>query len=87
MGEEAEEESRRSRKAGSEGEESERGDREQASEGTVPCRFPLSLSSVMLFCLVLPPSSCDVFIWHSVVVVYSRVLLLTFFDMGDEEHV
>ena len=45
----------------------------------VPCHFPLSLFSVMLFCFVLLPSSFDVFIWHSVVVVYSRVSLLTYF--------
>ena len=55
----------------------------------VPCHFPLSLSSVILFCLVLLPSSFDVFIWHSVVVVSSRVLLLTFLtwarkDMREE---
>ena len=52
---------------------------------------------VILFCHVLlsffcrvhchlPLPSFDVFIWHSVAVVYSRVLLLTCFDMGEEGH-
>ena len=52
----------------------------------VPCHYASVISSVMLFCLVLLPSSFDVFMWHSVVVVYSRVLLLTFFGMGEEGH-
>ena len=39
----------------------------------VPCHIPLPLSSVMLFCLVILRSSFDVFMWHSVVVIYSRV--------------
>ena len=56
----------------------------------VPCTFPLSLSSVMLFGLVLLPSSFDVFIWHSVVVVYSSCFALDIFltwtrkDMREE---
>ena len=45
---------------------------------------------VRVFCRVVLScflqSSLDVFIWHSVVVIYNRVLLKTFFDMGEEGH-
>ena len=46
--------------------------------------FPLSLSSVMFVCRVLLSSSLVVFIWHSEIVIYSRVSFLTFFDMDEE---
>ena len=51
--------------------------------------FLRSFSSVIVFCHVLRvllPFSFVVFIWYSEVVIYIRVLLLTFFDMGEEGH-
>ena len=46
----------------------------------------ISLCHCLLSCcsVLFSESSFDVFIWHSVVVIYSRVSLLTFFDMGEE---
>ena len=50
----------------------------------------LSCSSVTVFCPVVLScflqSSFDVFIWHTVVVIYNRVLLKTIWDMGEEGH-
>ena len=51
--------------------------------------FPVSFSSVIVFWHVVLSCASVIsfvaFIWHSEVVIYSRVVLLTFFDMGEDD--